>query len=387
MTKAVVAVAPFDRPSDYDLSYLARESPVQPLHFVMQLHVEGAVTVEQVRAHVLSRLPHVPVLARTLREPLGGGRPVWVDDPSFDVARHVVVGTGDLVADLVDPVRRGSPLWRLSVVPDEAGTLLRLAVQHAQMDGGLLGSTLQTLFSADTAAAAAPWVPVAGPSALGLAARAAKARAARALRRRPPARAVVRSPGPTSGTRAVGGFRLPLSALDAVRAATGATVNDLYLAAVARGLASYQEQPHDTLAVVPRDTRAPEEAGRVGNRHVALVVRLPVTAASPAEALEAVRADVAGKKGATRTAGTDERKDVEVVCTNVRWRGEHVVAGHRVRAYRAAVPLQESTVAVVAMSYAGTLSVDVTVDAAVHPDVDRLVAGIERGLAELAALA
>src|SRR5438067_13159849 len=48
-------------------------------------------SADQIRDHVESRLDRAPRLRRHLRRtPLGVANPVWVDDPEFDIANHVV---------------------------------------------------------------------------------------------------------------------------------------------------------------------------------------------------------------------------------------------------------------------------------------------------------
>ncbi len=92
------------------------------------------IDLEDLRAHVAERLPRFPRLRRRLAStPLGLANPAWVDDPDFDVARHVVAhGSGGgvarrdlpgIVAELMTlRLDRDRPLWRMDVAgPFEDG--------------------------------------------------------------------------------------------------------------------------------------------------------------------------------------------------------------------------------------------------------------------------
>ena len=52
----------------------------------------GTVLIDEVRRHLEPRLSSVPRFRQVLHRPrLGLGWPVWIDDPSFDLAEHVRV--------------------------------------------------------------------------------------------------------------------------------------------------------------------------------------------------------------------------------------------------------------------------------------------------------
>ena len=75
--------------------------------------------------------------------------------------------------------------------------------------------------------------------------------------------------------------------MKAVRRATGATVNDVLLTAVALMLSEYlgDEAPETAVALVPVSVRADERAGELGNRISTVFVDLPLRG----EPLERVR--------------------------------------------------------------------------------------------------
>src|SRR4051812_25830920 len=80
-------------------------------------------------AAAAARLPLVPLFRRRVGPlPLGGTEPVWRDDPSFDLGRHIRTAPDDRELDSRDlqrladdflsvPLDREKPLWEILVVP------------------------------------------------------------------------------------------------------------------------------------------------------------------------------------------------------------------------------------------------------------------------------
>jgi WS/DGAT/MGAT family acyltransferase len=97
-----------------------------------------------------------------------------------------------------------------------------------------------------------------------------------------------------SGNRALAATSFSLDEFRAIKAATGASVNDLALAitgtAVGRYLASRGEPTDRNLRVlVPVNVRAEDERGRLGNRISMVLVEVPLDPSmSPGERLEAI---------------------------------------------------------------------------------------------------
>ena len=117
-TGAVDAIAPsYERLTALDASFLHAESPDTPLH-VGSLAVfegapffdeNGAFRVDELRARVAARLHVVPRFRKKVMwVPFGQGRPVWIDDPDFDIANHVRVMVQHLVIK-VPPYQLGQP--------------------------------------------------------------------------------------------------------------------------------------------------------------------------------------------------------------------------------------------------------------------------------------
>ncbi len=80
-----------DRLSSVDAAFLSQEREGSHMHIGSILLFEGpAPRAEEVTAHVESRLHLVPRYRHKLSFPrLEMGRPLWVDDPSFNIGYHV----------------------------------------------------------------------------------------------------------------------------------------------------------------------------------------------------------------------------------------------------------------------------------------------------------
>ena len=83
------------RLSAMDAGFLQVESSSAPMHLgwaaVFAAPEHGPrPSFEQLREHVHGRLDRAPRYRQRLVDtPLGGGDPVWLDDETFDIARHV----------------------------------------------------------------------------------------------------------------------------------------------------------------------------------------------------------------------------------------------------------------------------------------------------------
>ena len=137
-----------DRLSAQDEHILALEHGSVAGHWCKVVMVDGEVNVADMRATVGAQLEHVPRLQQRLDFlPCALGRPVWIDDPEFDLAWHVAPvdvavplddwGLRQLVASrMQDRLDRTRPLWRLEVAPLSDGcTALLWRVHHCMADG------------------------------------------------------------------------------------------------------------------------------------------------------------------------------------------------------------------------------------------------------------
>ena len=172
-----------ERLSALDTSFLRMESISTPMHmgglFVIEggalLDADGRLDLEEVRRHVDRRLQSAPRLRKKLREvPFGIARPVWVDDPAFDIANHVhrrtlaSPGTRTQLIEACEhiqmaPLDRFRPLFDLTFFdgldPETFGPgaiALVDRVHHALLDGVSGVEMIELLFDASPGGSKSP---------------------------------------------------------------------------------------------------------------------------------------------------------------------------------------------------------------------------------------
>lgn len=153
------------RLSALDEGFLRLESPNTPMHLGGLFIVDGAplrdeggnLRIDDIRQHIDARLSKAPLYLKRLAEiPLRQGRPLWVDDPDFDITDHVRTATLDapdhllpFIADInADQLERDHPLWEMWFVDGlENGDVAILEkVHHALVDGVSSVDLAATLF-------------------------------------------------------------------------------------------------------------------------------------------------------------------------------------------------------------------------------------------------
>src|SRR5215217_2053682 len=192
-----------DRLSAVDAGFLAQEKPNTHMHIGALALFEGAPpALDEFLGHIESRLHLVPRYRQKLATPpFETGRPLWVDDPTFNLAYHVrhsalpPPGAEEALLDLCGRIfsqrlDRSKPLWELWLVEgrersgDEGsargrsgGFALISKTHHALVDG-ISGVDLSTvLFDLEPEGPGgdgdvpAPWIPHREPSRAELAAR------------------------------------------------------------------------------------------------------------------------------------------------------------------------------------------------------------------------
>src|SRR5918911_1294074 len=183
-----------DRLSAIDASFLAGEKESSHMHVGAVMICEGPPPArEDALEHIASRLHLVPRYRQKLAVPrFEMGRPLWVDDPSFNLEYHVrqtaLAAPGDLEQLRLLTARifsqrldRSKPLWECWFVQglEDARFAIISKTHHALVDGisGVdLASVLFDLGPVPEPAPAEgePWEPQPEPSALDLAARGLK---------------------------------------------------------------------------------------------------------------------------------------------------------------------------------------------------------------------
>jgi hypothetical protein len=83
---------PIERASPTDRAFLAMDTTAAPEQFgaVLLLASSTEFDLALARRTIAQRLAAVPRLRqRLVRTPFACGGPMWIDDPGFDIARHV----------------------------------------------------------------------------------------------------------------------------------------------------------------------------------------------------------------------------------------------------------------------------------------------------------
>ena len=344
-----------DRLSPLDASFLHVEDHVSHMHIAAVGIFEGPPPpYADVVAMVQGKLPLVPRDRQVVRfVPLELGRPVWVDDPHFNIDYHIRHSAlpapggeaqlralvGRVMAQQLD---RSKPLWEMWMVEglEQQRWALLSKTHHALVDG-VAGTDLLAVLM-DTSPEPSPsvpddWHPRPAPTGLQLATAAVtrlvhspyeQLRAVRAATR-VPCQAARQLGEVAKGMSAMAGLIRPTPAsslngplgphrryawastsvddIKKVRKGLGGTFNDVVLAAISNGfreLLLARGEPVDRVvrSLVPVSVRPRERGGRaVGdgtlkNKVSAMFAELPVGIDDAAERLHAVSAQMQGLK-------------------------------------------------------------------------------------------
>ena len=340
------------RLSALDAAFLSLESVAAPMHVgwaaVFAPPAAGPrPRFEDVRAHIASRLDRAPRYRQKLAAvPLGLGDPVWVDDPAFDVADHVVCAAQGDFAALVDevlsaPLQHDRPLWELWIAERlDDGMIGVVGKAHHCLVDGLAAVELMALLldpapvpsGDDGPAAVNGWRPRPRPSAAALAGGALshQLREARRLAALPAAwaaspatlvdgawraaQAVAQAAAPVAPRSRLNGAMSPLrhlathsrpmEDLRVIKRRFGTTVNDVLLAASAGALGrTLCDGRGDMKAMVPVSVAAPDE--RWGNRIAFVFLELPCSEPDPVWRLRDVHVAMRSRKRAGVPEGAD----------------------------------------------------------------------------------
>ena len=355
------------RLSGLDASFLYMETPSAHTHVVGTLVLDPSTSPEgyafdkvvqllEERMHLLE-----PFRRRLVTVPLNLSHPVWIEDPDFDITRHVhrtwapPPGSMHELAGIVGeiasrPLDRSRPLWELWMVEDlEDGQVAMVTkMHHAAIDGVTGADLMAHLFDLSPDAPPPPppdppWQPDAVPSDLELTASALghiagnPARMAKVLRRT--ARGVVdvarqsrqaaaedrptpalpfqaprvRWTAAITPDRVVAFGKAALDDMKAVKAAFGTTVNDVVLTActitLQRYLRAHDDLPEEPLVCsVPVSVHGRSESEGT-NQVSSMFVRLPVQLDDPVEILRTINAETKEAKIMQSAIGADTLQD------------------------------------------------------------------------------
>jgi WS/DGAT/MGAT family acyltransferase len=350
-----------DRLTSTDASFLHQEGPASHMHIGGVLLFEGPPPpFEDYLEHVRARLHLVPRYRQKLSTPpMETGRPLWVDDPSFNLEYHVrhtalpQPGTEQQLFQLVariysQQLDRERPLWESWMVEGLADDRFALIFKtHHSLVDGVSGVDLATvLFDIErepqrsSSTELEPWQPRPEPSAAELvlagvrgmvgttAALASRAVTAAthpetSLRRiRDVAEGLgelvwaILNPAPETPLNVEIGphrryavVRGRLEDYKEVKNAFGGTVNDVVLTVVSGGLGRWlrargvRTEGLEMRALVPVSVRAADEHGTLGNRLTVMRGPLPVYIRDPVARLRVVRQAMDGLKESKQAVG------------------------------------------------------------------------------------
>src|SRR5580704_10350382 len=341
--------------SPLDASFLHIENDVSHMHIASVGIFEGPQPpFSDIMDMIESKLSLVPRYRRVVRfVPLDLGRPVWVDDPHFNIdyhLRHTALpapgGEAELRAlvgrVMAQQLDRSKPLWEIWMVEGLGGGRWALLskTHHALVDG-VSGTDLLAVIMDATPQPSPPvaddWIPRPAPSGAGLVLAAAtdlarspyeQLRAVRASTR-VPRHALSRAGEVVRGLSSMAGLvrPTPISSLNGplgphrryawasttvddikrVRKGLGGAFNDVVLASITNGFRELLLSRGESIdrvvrSLVPVSVRPRDASGKaVGNGTLqnkvsAMFAALPVGIDNPAERLRAIAVQMAGLK-------------------------------------------------------------------------------------------
>lgn len=338
-----------DRLSSLDAQFLHLEDEKTPLHIAgVTIYAGPAPSLEDVCGLILGKMHGIPRYRQRVRSVvLELGRPVWVDDPFFDIGYHVRhtalpqpaddAALERLTARLMSQrLDRDRPLWECWLVEglSDGRWALVLKVHHCMVDGvagvGLLEALLD-LEPDPSVPTPQPWTPSPEPTPgemvadawMGLMADTVTRGAHLVTAATRPAEAVAQLRRTAQGAAkflghlaprdapslegAVGPHRrwthatVDLAEVKRIGRAAGGTVNDVILAAMTAGWRTYLQHRGDPVdgavrTLVPVSVRHDDGIGVPDNRVSALLLELPTHIDDPRARFEAVRAEMAERK-------------------------------------------------------------------------------------------
>jgi WS/DGAT/MGAT family acyltransferase len=351
-----------DRLSVVDASFLAQEKDASHMHVGGVMIFDGPpVDHLELVKHIEERLHLVPRYRQRLAVPrFEMGRPMWVDDPCFNIdyhVRHTALPGAGTIEDLrqlmgrvySQRLDRSKPLWEIWLVEGlERGRFALLSKTHHALIDGMAGVDVMGLLFDVTPTPREvpppdePWEPAPAPGDTAVisdgvvgAMRAPFELASKAL-------GLLRSPGATLTKAretaeglgevawatlnpapetplnvAIGPHRrlreisVPLADLKGVKDSLGGTVNDVVLAVVSGALRRWMRtrgvrtEGLELRALVPVSVRSEDQRHTLGNQITVMRGPLPVYADDPVARLRIVSAAMQGLKQSKQALGAE----------------------------------------------------------------------------------
>ncbi|MDQ6836285.1 MAG: wax ester/triacylglycerol synthase family O-acyltransferase, partial [Actinomycetota bacterium] len=349
-----------DRLTSIDASFLHQEGEASHMHVGGVLLFEGpAPPFEDYLDHVRGRLHLVPRFRQKLvTPPLESGRPLWIDDPSFNLEYHVrhtalpAPGTEEQLFLLASRIAsqqldRAKPLWENWLVEGLSdGRFALISKTHHSLVDGVSGVDLATvLFDLQPAPETPaeelePWRPEAEPSGAELVVAGMRgivnttaaliARTLGAATRPGTTLGLLRDAAEGVGELVWAGLnpapetplnvpigphrryavvRERLSEFKEVKDALGGTVNDVVLTVVSGALAEWlrsrgvRTEGLEMRALVPVSVRTQSQQNTLGNQLTVMRGPLPVYIEDPVARLAFVRESMDGLKESKQAEG------------------------------------------------------------------------------------
>jgi diacylglycerol O-acyltransferase len=350
-----------DRLTSIDASFLHQEGQASHMHVGAVLLFEGpALDFDDYLDHVRGRLHLVPRFRQKLATPpLETGRPLWVDDPTFNLEYHVrqtalpAPGTEEQLFLLASRITsqqldRSKPLWEMWLVEGlQDGRFALISKTHHSLVDGVSGMDLASvLFDVERKPPAPPseelepWRPQTEPSGAELVVAGLRgmvnttaglvARAIGAASRPTTSLVLLRDAAEGIGELVWAGLnpapetplnvpigphrryavtRQQLAEFKEIKDALGGTVNDVVLTVVSGALARWlhsrgvRTEGLEMRALVPVSVRTKAQKNTLGNQITVMRGPLPVYIEDPVARLRFVRQAMDGLKESKQAEG------------------------------------------------------------------------------------
>ncbi|MGB5809353.1 MAG: wax ester/triacylglycerol synthase family O-acyltransferase [Polyangiales bacterium] len=351
--------------SGMDASFLYMEDPRTPMHVGSVLIFDGSMQFEDFRSMLKSRIHLVPRMQqRLVMVPLGLGKPYWIDDPDFNLDRHIQhIGLPrpggwrqlrQLAARTFSmPLDRRRPLWDMlfvegldeipQVPPGSVAMINR--VHHAAIDGVSGADMMSILFDITKEPREVPPPPpkkiapapnelqvlrqvahkIAGKPArvplllrdLANVMRAGKEARIKGMEVPPAPFSAPATPlnKVVSQERCWNTALLEFDRVRVIKETMGCTLNDAVLAICAGALRRYlldkDALPSEPLvAFVPISTRSKDQRGDMGNQVSGMSIQLATNIADPIERIQEIKQHTRSGKSYQNAVGAQTMADV-----------------------------------------------------------------------------